>query len=110
MSRRNVRRFKSVLGLWLLTFGLLVSPFLHIAMEHGHSHSHGAASHSHGVPLTPAHEHAPWSVEHFLAVFVVAAVVVAHRVALRFLSSGATPTAEPFVHRAGFVPAMPQGP
>lgn len=110
MRRRNERRFKSVLGLWLLTFGLLVSPLVHILVEHGHSHAHGAASHSHGLPLAPAHEHAPWSVEHLLALFVVGVAVWALGVASRWVQRFAESMGDPLANRVAFSPAMPQGP
>ncbi len=60
MLTRKDRRDLSVLGLVLLTWGLLVAPLLHsVSHAHGHSHSHG------GLPQSAPH--GAGSVEHVLA-------------------------------------------
>ena len=102
MTSRSDRRDLAVVGLWVLSWALVLAPLLHsVTHEHGQAHSHGAL---------PSESHGAGSTAHLQAVFVEPAVTLdvvfaAQRVAV----ASATSPQAPHVERWNSV-EEPQGP
>lgn len=122
------RRDLAFLGLWVLVYGLAISPVLHAVVGHGGGlgrHEHGVSTHVHRTPgacdATKAacpkeseqghdHQHLTGSVEHLLAVAASWTVFVPPK--LRWVSWRVEPERSPEWSPGQRLrsAAMPQGP